>query len=53
MEPYLFGELAIDVSIADVNVPIRLEAGLHIRQHVLRHPKIDCDAMTIPNLFLP
>jgi hypothetical protein len=53
MEPYLFGELAVDVAIANVNVPIRLEAGLHVRQHVLRHPKIYRYAMTIPYLLLP
>jgi len=53
MEPDLFGELAIDVPVADVNVPIRLKTGLHVRQHVLWHPKIDSDAVTIPNLLLP
>src|SRR5271155_4995093 len=53
MEPYLFGELAIDVPIADVNVPIRLKPGLHVRQHVLWDPKIYSDAVTIPYLLLP
>src|SRR5271156_874113 len=53
MEPYLFGELAIDVAVADVNVPVRLKTSLHVRQHVLRHPKIDSNAVTIPYLFLP
>jgi len=53
MEPCLFGELAIDVPIADVNVPIRLKPGLHVRQHVLRHPKIYSYAVTIPYLLLP
>src|SRR5579864_2344336 len=53
MEPYLFGELAIDVPVADVNVPVRLKTGLHVEQHVLRHPKIDSDAVTIPYLLLP
>src|SRR5215472_2017030 len=53
MEPCLFGELAIDVPIADVNVPIRLKTGLHVRQHVLWHPKIYSYAVTIPYLLLP
>src|SRR5271163_711925 len=53
MEPYLFGELAINVPVADVNVPIRLKTGLHVRQHVLRHPKIYSDTVTIPHLLLP
>jgi len=53
MEPYLFGELAIDVPIADVNVPISLKTGLHVRQHVLWHPKIYSYAVTIPYLLLP
>jgi hypothetical protein len=53
MEPYLFGELAIDVPIADVNVPISLKTGLHVRQHVLWHPKIYSYAVTIPCLLLP
>jgi hypothetical protein len=53
MEPYLFGELAIDVPIADVNVPIRLKTSLHVRQHVLWHPKIYSYAVTIPYLLLP
>src|SRR5271168_5192844 len=53
MEPYLFGELAIDVPVADVNVSVRLKTGLHVIQHVLRHPKIDSDAVTIPCLLLP
>src|SRR5262249_46279489 len=53
MESCLFGELAIDVSIADVNVTIRLKTGLHVRQHVLWHPKIYSYAVTIPYLLLP
>src|SRR3981081_2703321 len=53
MEPYLFVELAIDVPVADVNVPVRLKTGLHVIKHVLRHPKIDSDAVTIPYLLLP
>src|ERR1700758_3913035 len=53
MEPYLFGELLVDVAIADVNVAIRLKTGLHVGQHVLCHPKIDSDAVTVPYLFLP
>jgi hypothetical protein len=53
MEPYLFGELPIDVPIADVNVPISLKTGLHVRQHVLWHPKIYSDAVTIPYFLLP
>src|SRR5262245_41569328 len=53
MEPDLFGELAIDVPVADVNVAVRLKTGLHVEQHVLRHPKIDSDAVTIPYLLLP
>src|ERR1700722_1556356 len=53
MEPDLFGELAIDVPVTDVNVAVRLKTGLYVRQHVLRHPKIDSNAMTIPNLLLP
>jgi hypothetical protein len=53
MEPCLLGELAIDVAIADVNVPVRLKTGLHVRQHVLCHPKIDSYAVTIPYLLLP
>src|SRR5690349_3191561 len=53
MEPDLFGELAIDVAVADVNVPFRLKAGLYVTQHVLRHPEIDSDAVTIPYLLLP
>jgi hypothetical protein len=53
MEPYLFGKLAIYVPIADVNVPVRLKTGLHVRQHVLWHPKIHSYAVTIPYLLLP
>src|SRR5690348_14985361 len=53
MKPYLFRELAIDVPVADVNVPVRLKTGLNILQHVLRHPKVDSDAVTIPHLLLP
>jgi hypothetical protein len=53
MEPYLFGELAIDVPIADVNVPISLKTGLHVRQHVLWHPKIYSYAVIIPYFLLP
>jgi hypothetical protein len=53
MEPDLFGELAIYVPVADVNVPLRLKTGLHVTQHVLGHPKIDSDAVTIPHLLLP
>jgi len=53
MESCLFGQLAIDVSIADVNVTIRLKTGLHVRQHVLWHPKIYSYAVTIPYLLLP
>src|SRR5260370_18021313 len=53
MESYLFGELAIDVPIAAVNVPISLKTGLHVRQHVLWHPKIYSYAVTIPCLLLP
>src|SRR5262249_48658849 len=29
------------------------KTGLHVTQHVLRHPKIDSDAVTIPYLLLP
>jgi hypothetical protein len=53
MEPDLFGELAIYVPVADVDVSVRLKTGLHIRQHMLRHPKIHSDAVTIPYLLLP
>jgi hypothetical protein len=53
MEPYLFGELAIDVPIADVNVAIRLKPGLHVRQHMFWHPEIYSYAVTIPHLLLP
>src|SRR5690242_16631725 len=53
MEPYLLGELAIYVPVADVNVAVRLKTALHVREHMLRHPKIDSDAVTIPYLLLP
>jgi hypothetical protein len=53
MEPCLFGELTIDIPIADVNVTIRLKTVLHVRQHVLWHPKIYSYAVTIPYLLLP
>src|SRR5690242_16582335 len=53
MEPYLLGELAIYVPVADVNVAVRLKTALHVREHMLRHPKIDRDAVTIPYLLLP
>src|SRR6185437_14941446 len=53
MEPYLFCELAIDIAIADVNIPVRLKTGFDVRQHVLRHPEIDGNAVTIPYLLLP
>src|ERR1700722_17970875 len=53
MEPYLFGELGIDVPIANVNIPIRLKTGLHVRQHMLWYPKIYSYAVTIPYLLLP
>src|SRR5579871_4016638 len=53
MESYFFGELAIDVAVADVNVAVGLKTGLHVQQHVLGHPEIDRDTVTIPCLLLP
>ena len=31
MEPHLFGELAIDVPITDMDIPIRLKTGFDVR----------------------